>query len=92
MLFWSEPLLLPRPSQPGYVFERDPSKVKSMQIKDVRLVRGLDSIAHSFIHTSIHVQDTPWMCQEPGSQKEENNPYPCKAHDFVGESEKIIAK
>lgn len=62
--------LLPCPSQSSYIFERNPSKVKSMQIKDVRLVRGLDSITHSFIHTSVHFQGTPRVCQEPGSQKE----------------------
>lgn len=52
VLLWSEPLLsVPRA---GYIFERDLSKVKSMQIKDVRLVGGLDSITHPFVHTSVH--------------------------------------
>ena len=57
------------PSQSGYIFERDPSKVKSMQIKDVRLVRGMDSITHSFIHTSVHFQGASRVWQEPEAKK-----------------------
>lgn len=70
VLLWSDPLLLFHPSQSGYVFERNPSKVKSVQIKDVSLVRDPDSIAYSSIHTSVHFQGIPRVCQEPGSQKE----------------------
>ncbi|KAJ8783585.1 hypothetical protein J1605_008628 [Eschrichtius robustus] len=45
------------PPKSGYVFERNPSKVTSMQIKDVSLVRDPDSIAYSSIHTSVHFQE-----------------------------------
>lgn len=71
VLFWSDLLLLPCPSQSSYTSERDPSKVKSVQIKNVRLVRDLDSITHSPIHTSIYFQGAPSVCQDPGSQKRE---------------------
>lgn len=72
--------------------------MKSLKIKDVSLVRGLDSIAYSFIHTSEHFQGMARVCQEPGSQKENKiRPYCYKAHGSgrgggvgVGKSEKIM--
>lgn len=91
MLFQSDPLLRPRPSQAGYIFERDPSKVKSTQIKDVRLVRGLDSIIHSFIHTLIHSQGALRVCQEPQGQKEKKIVLILVKPIVCGESEKIMA-
>lgn len=92
VLLWSDSLLLPRPSQSGYTFERDPSRVKSMQIKDVGLVSGHDSTAHLFIHTSVHGRGTPRVGQEPRSQKERKTvPILAKPTILRGNQEKIMA-
>lgn len=64
------PFHSPSPCLSGDIFERDPSEVKSIEIKAVRLMRDLYSITHSFIHTSVHFQGAPRVYQEPGSQKE----------------------
>lgn len=70
MFFWSASLPLPSPiSNLVILFERDSRKVKSLQIRDGRLVRGLESIIHSSIHTSVHSQGAPRVYQERGSQK-----------------------
>lgn len=92
VLLWSDSLLLPRPSRSGYIFERDPSRVKSMQIKDFGLVSGQDSATHLFIHTSIHFRGTPRVGQEPRSQKERKTvPILAKPTILRGNQEKIMA-
>lgn len=60
-------------------------------------MRGLDSIAYSFIHTSEHFQGTPECAREPGAKENKIRPYCYKAHGSggrggvgVGKSEKIM--
>lgn len=44
----------PPPVQSGYIFERDPHRLKSKLIKDAGLLRGLESIiTHSFAHQHL---------------------------------------
>lgn len=91
-MLWSDPFFLPQPSPTGHVFEGNPSKVKIMQIKDGRLVRGLGNITGSFIYTSVRFQGTPKVCQEPGSHKENKRALILvKPHSSVGESKEMMA-